>query len=166
MNSLQENMIEYRKQLEKGAIQAAYRGLMQYMLSLKNHFTSQHTDFSVPGSLYYGYMDLTYFSVVPGSLKDRELKIAIVFVHEPFRFEAWLSGRNQQVLAKYWQIFTASGWDKYPIAPQGKWADSILEHILVKNPDFSDLDALTRQIDQGTMQFIQDIERFLTKGEN
>ena len=58
------------------------------MLSLKNHFTNQHPDFSVPGSLYYGYMDLTYFSVVPGSLKDRELKIAIVFLHEPFRFRS------------------------------------------------------------------------------
>jgi hypothetical protein len=161
MNSLQENMIEFKKQLEKGAIQKAYQGLMQYMLSLKNHFSNQYPDFTVSGSIYYGYMDLTYFSVVPGSLKDRDLKIAIVFVYDPFRFEAWLSGRNQQVLARYWKLFTESGWDRYKIAPQGKWADSILEHILVENPDFRDLGALTRQIDQGTLKFIQDIERFL-----
>jgi hypothetical protein len=163
MKSLQENMIEYRKQLEKGAIQKAYQGLMQYMMSLKNYFSNQYPDFSVSGSIYYGYMDMTYFSVVPGSLKDRELKIAIVFVYDPFRFEVWLSGRNQKVLAKYWKIFTESGWDRYKIAPQGKWADSILEHILVENPDFGDLEALTRQIDQGTLKFIKDVESFLTK---
>ena len=163
MKSLQENMIEYRKQLEKGAIQKAYQGLMQYMMGLKNHFGNKYPDYSVSGSMYYGYMDLTYFSVVPGSLKARDLKIAIVFVYDSFRFEVWLSGRNQQIMAKYRTIFTESGWDRYKIAPQGKWADSILEHILVDHPDFSDLDALTRQIDQGTSKFIKDVESFLTK---
>jgi hypothetical protein len=163
MKSLQENMLEYRKQLKKGAIQKAYQGLMEYMMSLKNHFRNRHPDYSVSGSIYYGYMDMTYFSVFPSSLKDRDLKIAIVFVYDSFRFEVWLSGRNQQVLAKYWKIFKESGWDRYKIAAQGKWADSILEHILVDNPDFSDLEALTKQIDQGTLKFIKNVESFLTK---
>jgi hypothetical protein len=163
MKSLQENMIEYRKQLKKGAIRKAYQGLMQYMMNLKNHFSNKYPDFSASGSIYYGYMDMTYFSVVPRPLKDRDLKIAIVFVYDSFRFEVWLSGRNQKVLAKYWKIFTDSGWDRYTIAAQGKWADSILEHILVENPDFSDLEALTRQIDEGTLKFIKDVESFLTK---
>ena len=163
MKSLQENMIEYRKQLKKGAVQKAYQGLMQYMLSLKNHFSTKYPDFAVSGSMYSGYMDMTYFSVVPKSLKDRELKIAIVFVYDAFRFEVWLSGRNQQVLAKYWKIIKDRGWDKYQLAAQGKWADSILEHVLVDNPDFGDLAALTRQIEQGTLKFIQDVERFLSK---
>jgi hypothetical protein len=163
MKSLQENMIEYRKQLEKGAIQKAYQGLMEYMLKLKNHFGNKYPDYSVSGSIYYGYMDMTYFSVFPKSLKDRDLKIAIVFVYDSFRFEVWLSGRNQQVLAKYWKIIEESGWGKYKLGALGKGADSVVEHILVDNPDFSDLDALTRQIDQGTLKFIQDVESFLTK---
>ena len=162
METLQENMLEFRKQLEKGAIQKAYQGLMQYMLGLKSHFDSQYPDLSVSGSMYPGYMDMTYFSIFPKSLKDRELKIAVVFVYDAFQFQVWLSGRNQQVLAKYWKIFTASSWDQSRIAPQGKWADSILEHVLVDNPDFGDVEALTRQIEQGTLKFIQDVEGFLT----
>lgn len=163
MKSLQENMIEFRKQLEKGAVQKAYQGLMQYMMSLKKHFSNKYPELSVSGSIYYGYMDMTYFSVVPRSMKDRDLKIAIVFVYDTFRFEVWLSARNQKVLAKYWQLFTESGWDRYKIAPQGKRADSVLEEILVDNPDFSDLEALTKQIDQGSMEFIKDVEGFLAK---
>jgi hypothetical protein len=163
MKSLQENMMKFRKQLEKGAIQKAYQGLMQYMLSLKNHFGTRFPDYAGSGSMYYGYMDMTYFSIFPGSLKERELKIAIVFVYDSFRFEVWLSGRNQKVLAKYWKLFTDRGWDQYTIAPQGKWADSILEHVLVDNPDFSDLEALTKQIEQGTLKFIKDVESFLAK---
>jgi hypothetical protein len=163
MEPLQENMIEFRKQLEKGAIQKAYLGLMQFVMHLKSHFSHQYPDFSVSGNIYYGTMDMTYFSIFPKSLKDRDLKVAIVFVYDSFRFEVWLSGRNQQILAKYWKIFKESGWDKYKIAAQGKWADSVLEHILVDNPDFSDLEALTRQIDQGTLKFIQDVDSFLIK---
>ena len=44
-----------------------------------------------------------------------------------------------------------------------KGVDSIMEHILVDNPDFSDLDALTGQIEKGTLNFISDIEDFLSK---
>ena len=161
MKSLQENMKEYKKQLEKGAIQKAYLGLMEYMTRLKTHFKREYPDYSVSGSLYFGYMDMTYFSIFPKSLKERDLKIAIVFLHQEFRFEVWLSGKNKQVLTKYWEIFIESGWDKYKIVAPVKGVDSIVEHILVDFPDFGDLDALTRQIDQGTLKFIQGVENFI-----
>ena len=41
--------------------------------------------------------------------------------------------------------------------------DSIVEGILVENPDFGDLDTLTRQIERGTLKFIEDVENFLSK---
>ena len=161
MNSLQENMLEFQKQLEKGVIQKAYQGLMAYMLSLKNHFATTYPDLIVTGSIYSGYMDMTYFSILPKSLKARELKIAIVFLFDAFRFEIWLSGKNKQVLAKYWKIITDSHWDKYKLMAPGKGVDSILEGILVDNPDFGDLASLTKQIDIRASEFIQDIEMFL-----
>ena len=163
MKSLQENMIEFRKQLEKGAIQKAYFGLMEYMMSLKNYLSNKYPDYSTPGSLYNGYMDMTYFSIFPKSLKDRDLKIAIVFLYDTFRFEVWLSGKNKQVLAKYWQVISRSKWNQYKVVEPTKGVDSVVEHILVDNSDFSDLDVLTKQIEQGTLKFIQDIEGFLAK---
>jgi hypothetical protein len=163
MKSLQENMAEFRKQLEKGSIQKAYQGLMEFMIRLKNHFSNKYPDYSAPGSLYNGYMDMTYFSILPKSLKDRDLKIAIVFLYDAFRFEIWLSGKNKQVLAKYWKIIKKSGWGKYKVVEPVKGVDSVVEHVLVDNPDFSDLDALTKQIEQGALKFIRDIESFLAK---
>lgn len=163
MKSLQENMLEYKKQLEKGMIQKAYQGLLEYMLSLKKHFTNKYPDYSVPGSLYSGYMDMTYFSILPKSLKARDLKIAIVFIYDTFRFEIWLSGKNKQVLAKYWKIIKANHWDKYKIVEPVEGVDSIVEHVLIENPDFSDVEALTKQIDKEALKFIRDVENFLTK---
>lgn len=162
MEAFHEFVSEYKRQLEQGAIQKAYRGLMEYVMALRTHFKNKYPEHVVSGSIYYGYMDMTYFSFNPKSLQDRGLKIAIVFVHEAFRFEVWLAGYNKQVQAEYWKLFKESGWGKYRIVPTTKGADAILEHILVDNPDFSDLEALTKQIETGTFEFIEQVESFLS----
>ena len=163
MESFQKAMIEYRKQLEKGVIKEAYRGLMDYILQLRTHFKNKFPDYAASGNVYFGYMDMTYFSLFPKSLKRQKLKIAVVFVHESFRFEVWLAGVNKSVQAKYWKLFKESGWNKYHIVSSLKGADSIVEHVLVDNPAFSDLEALTSQIETGTLKFIADVEDFLSK---
>jgi len=107
-------------------------------------------------------MDMTYFSFSPESLKRRKLKIAIVFPHETFRFEVWLAGYNKKVQTEYWKLFKESNWNKYQIPPSIKGVDSIVKHILVDNPDFSDLDTLRMQIETGTLKFINDVLNFLS----
>ncbi len=166
MASFPECMHEYKKQLERGMIQQAYKGLMDYMLALRAHFKNGHADYAVPGSLYFGYMDMTYFSCVPKSLKQRDLKIAVVFLHEACRFEVWLAGYNKQVQEKYWKLFKDSGWDRYRLVPTTQGADSILEHVIADDPDFKDLEALTAQIEAGILKFADDVERFLLQHAN
>ena len=161
MSIFHEDVKEYKKQLEKGAIQRAYKGLMEYMLALRAHFEKQHPELTVPGGLYFGYMDMTYFALVPTALKERQLKIAIVFIHEGCRFEAWLSAVNKTVQGKYWKLIKESGWDKYHLVPELKGYDAVIDTVLVSDPDFSDLDALTKRIESETMKFIRDVEEFL-----
>lgn len=166
MKPFHEYMNEYRKQMEKGDIKAAYKGLMEYMMELRLYFKNQYPDYFVSGNLYYGYMDMTYFSFIPKSLKSRKLKVAIVFIHDTCRFEVWLAGQNKQVQTKYWKLFKASDWNNYRIPSTTKGVDSIIEYILIDNPDFGDLDSLTKQIESGTLKFIRDAEDFLSKHEN
>ena len=166
MESFHEYMNEYRKQLEKGAIKEAYRGLMEYFNALRLHLKKKYPDYSVSGSIYYGYMDMTYFSFFPESLKRRKLKIAIVFIHDTFKFEVWLSGSNRNVQTKYWKLLKESDWHKYHLASNPRAVDYVLDHILINNPDFSDLDSITRQIERGTLEFIRDVEGFLSRQRN
>jgi len=163
LESFPELMHEYRIQLQKGSIQKAYKGLMDYIMDLKTYFKNKYPDYFVSGNLYFGTMDMTYFSINPKSLKDRNLKIALVFIHESIRFEVWLAGANKQVQSEYWEMIKESRWDQYHLVPSTKGADSILEHVLADNPDFSDLDGLTKQIELGTLKFIADVERFLSE---
>ena len=46
MESLPEYIDEYRKQLEKGYIQKAYKGLMAYILDLKTYLKKKYPDFA------------------------------------------------------------------------------------------------------------------------
>jgi hypothetical protein len=39
----------------------------------------------------------------------------------------------------------------------------VLAHILVSDPDFGDLDALTSEIERGTLEFIKDVEGALRR---
>ena len=132
-------------------------------MALRTHFKNKYPDYFVSGSIYIGYMDMTYFAFTPKSIKQRDLKIALVFIHETFKFEVWLAGANKQVQDKYWNILKDSGWNKYPIVSTTKGVDSIIEYILVEDPDFSNLDTLTNQIERATLNFITDIESFLSK---
>jgi len=163
MKSFHEKMAEYKNQLKKGDIQQAYQGLMAYFRNLRTHFKNKYPDYFVSSNIYYGYMDITYFSFFPESIKRRNLKIALVFNHGAFRFEVWLAAVNKNVQTEYWKLIKESGWKKYHIASSTSGIDYILDAILVESPEFADLDALTKQIETGTMQFIKDVEDFLSR---
>ncbi|WP_425342800.1 DUF7000 family protein [Methanobacterium petrolearium] len=62
-----------------------------------------------------------------------------------------------------WKLFKEGNWNKYHVPPSIKGMDSIVESVLIEDPDFSDLDVLTEQIETGTLQFIEDVEDFLSK---
>jgi hypothetical protein len=60
-------------------------------------------------------------------------------------------------------LFSERGWKKYPLSPTTKGVDFIINHTLIEEPDFSDLKALTKQIEKGAVTFIKDVEKFLSK---
>ena len=161
MEHLDRLMDIYRAEMKNGVIPTAYKELMAYIMQLRTHFQQKYPDHFVSGSIYQGYMDMTYFSFISPSLKRLKLKPAIVFIHETCRFEIWLAAANNQVQLKYWQLFRQSGWNKYRIVPSVKGVDAILKFILVNRPDSSDLQALSGQIEQSTLDFIKEIEQFL-----
>jgi len=161
MSSFHKSIIEFRQQLEKGAIIEAYSGLMAYFRDLRSHFQKNYPDYSVPSNIYYGYLDMTYFSIIPSNLKPHNLKVAVVFVYGQFRFEVWLSGVNRKVQEEYWHLIKDSGWDLYHLSPDPKRLDYILDQVLVEVPDFVDLGTLTEEIESGTNQFINNVEDFL-----
>ncbi len=161
MKSLNDSVIEYKKQLAKRDIKIAYLGLMDFMMKLRSFFKNKYPGYSVSGNMYQGYMDMTYFSLFPDFLKEKKLKIAVVLVHEKISIEVWLAGINKQIQTKYWNQLNNKNLKNYRLPSDLKGVDSIIEHTITDNPDFNDPETLTRLIDSGTSEFIKDIEQLL-----
>jgi hypothetical protein len=161
MRSIQDDVNELQKQIEKGSVQKAYKALLYFMMGLRTHFANKY-DHPAVSALYQGYMDMTYFALFPPSLKHHDLKVAIVFNYNQFRFEAWLAARNRKIQQQYWRLFKDSDWGDYRVVTPAGGIDSIIECDLSKDFDFDNPDSLTVTIENGTEAFIEKIERFLS----
>ena len=159
--SLNDLTNDYKRQIEIGNIQKAYQGLMGYIKRLRTHFVNNYpVDYTI-GSIYSGDITITYFPFTPRVLKEQKLKIAIVFNHQEVRFEIWLAGQNKQIQKKYWEIFKGNDWNKYHIPSTIEEGFSIVDNVLVENPNFDDLETLTEQIETRTMEFVEEISTVL-----
>jgi len=160
MDSLDKIIQEYQIQLSKGHIQKAYKGIMTFMTRLKSNLETGYPDYFT-SSLYFGYMDMTYFAFTPPSLKNQNLKIAIVYLHEQGRFEVWLGGGNRKVQAEVIDQLSQRNIGKYKLSQVSPGVDSIIESILVERPNYDDIEALMVQIERKTIKFTKDISKIM-----
>ncbi|OUL08698.1 hypothetical protein B0533_07300 [Sedimentibacter sp. SX930] len=156
MESLNECIMEYTAQLRKGQIQKAYKGILTFMSELRSYLESGYPDYTA-GSLYSGYMDMTYFAFTPPDLKNKKLKIAVVYLHEKGVFEVWLAGNNRKIQAEYIALMSHENIGKYKLSQAIPGVDSIIESILVEKPAFDHPEALKQEIEKMTMAFVKDM---------
>ncbi|HSI66435.1 MAG TPA: hypothetical protein VK947_03405 [Planococcus sp. (in: firmicutes)] len=145
---------DYTGHLQQGEIQAAYKVILEFIGKLRSDFIKKYPDNNI-GNMYQGYMDMTYFSLTTESLKDKGLKIAIVYLHEKGAFEVWLSARNRDTAKKYEAIINSDISDEINVFHDKANRDAIIECTLTATPNFEDQALLTAIIDQGVKKFVQ-----------
>ncbi|MBK7456558.1 MAG: hypothetical protein IPJ46_23390 [Anaerolineales bacterium] len=143
----------YKELLKNGDVQVAYAELVKYVQKLKTVFAKDLSDTYSVGNVFQGYMDYTYFYLSNDFLKDKKLKLGLVFNHNHVRFEAWLLGQTKDIQENYWKLLKNTKWINGSKMPQY----SIFEVILVDNPDFDDLDTLTESIKNKLVSVAEDI---------
>ena len=152
MKTLNQFISDYKRQLQQGELQIAYKGILELMGKLRAEFVRKYPHYDV-SSIYQGYMDMSYFSLSTKSLRDKGLKIAIVYLHEKGDFEVWLSARNRD-LAKSYASVIKDIFSKDPnVFHDENNPDAIVEYSLVKMPDFDDPSLLIDMIDRGVDTF-------------
>ncbi|WP_027107862.1 DUF7000 family protein [Lacticigenium naphthae] len=159
MESLNRSLSEYGKLLKETNLQKAYKGLMHYVKLLRTHFKDKYPEYEVSANFYQGYMDVTFFSLTSKLAKEKDLKYIVVFKHDKMQFEVWLSGKNRVVMSEYHEKFSKYQLKNYFLTSDEKGMASIVGTVLVENPDFDNLPALTKQIDAGVISFIKNIEK-------
>jgi hypothetical protein len=154
MKDLNHYVDIYKEQLNKGDIQKAYISLVKYVTRLGTTLSKNISERYSFGSLFQGYMDYTYFYYSNDFLKDRKLKLDLVLNHSTMQFEIWLLGQTIPVQEKYWQYFKATKWNK---GRTTKPKYSILETVIVTNPDFNHLDKLSKEIETRLVVITEEI---------
>jgi hypothetical protein len=149
----------YKEQLKKGNIQEAYTGIVKYVTRLGTILSKNLAESYSFGGLFQGYMDYTYFYYSNDFLKKKKLKMGLVLNHTKMQFELWLLGQTIPIQEKYWEYFKTTKWNKNRLT---KPQYSILEAVIIENPNFNDLDSLSRQIEDNlvrvTKEILQDIK--------
>jgi hypothetical protein len=147
--------------LGKGQIQKAYQGILSFMSALRTTLEKRYPDHAV-STLYLGYMDMTYFAFTPADLKQKRLKIAIVYLHEGGTFEVWLGGSNRTVQAEVIEQVSLMPLDDHlRLSRVQPGVDSILEATLVQQPDFDHPEDLMQELEEKTVEFISHIRPLL-----
>lgn len=153
MKTLNQLINEYTYFLQQGEIQTAYKGILEFISKLRAAFIKKYPGYDI-GSIYQGYMDMTYFSLNTKPLKYKGLKIAIVYLHEKGAFEVWLSARNREIAKKYESVFNSNILDNNMLFHDENNQDAILECLLTSEPNFENQDSLIDRIEQGVEKFI------------
>lgn len=160
MDSMNESYKEYFVQLRKGDIQRAYRGIMSFMSALKLNLEGKHPGLS-SSALYAGYMDMTYFALTPAYVKEKGLKVAIVFLHEKACFEIWLAGANRRIQSEQISSFSKKKLGGYTLSSPLPGVDSIISWRLGIIPEFDRPETLMKEIDACFVKFIDDVSNLL-----
>lgn len=150
----------YTALLQKGKLQAAYRGILSAVGRLRTRFAGEFPGYET-GSLYQGYMDMSYFPVTSAFFKERGLKIAVVYLHENGRFEIWLSGKNRQVTCEMRERLDKADFGELEVFHAADNPDAVLECVLVGSPDFDDENTLANTVLFKTKEFITAVKRHL-----
>ena len=152
MTSLNDDIQEYTAQLQNGQIQRAYKGIMDFMSSFKAHMERKLPEYAA-SALYQGYMDMTYFALTPPALKGKKLKIAVVYLHMENRFECWLAGANRKVQADYIGLLRGKYIGGYALSEPAPGVDSIIEAILLQQPNFDEPESLKILLELKVVEF-------------
>lgn len=158
MENLNKYVSIYKEQLQKGDILIAYNELVKFAMRLRTDLIkSLSNQYSFAGILH-GYMDFTYFYYSNDFLKGKKLKFGVVLNHVEMRFEVWLLGNTIPIQEKYWELSKNSKWNKDK-TEMPKY--SILEAVLVTNPDFNNLDVLSKEIEEKMIIVSDEIIEYL-----
>lgn len=97
----------YRTLLQTTDLQKAYQEFIRLFRFLRNELERQMPDFRFQNSITENAMDYAYFSFTDPGLKEKGLKLVVVFDHKNFRLDVWLSGVNRTAQcrwAKQWSV--------------------------------------------------------------
>lgn len=155
MSQFKEKIDRYTREVAVGDLPQVYRKILDSLSEIRRMIQKNHSDLVV-GSLYPGYMDISFFALVSPELKARQLKLVLVYVHATGAFEGWLAGINRGVQKQYYSLLEGRDLGAWTLSSFGPGIDHLIKITLVEDPDFEALLLLVEKIDESLRLFHQE----------
>ena len=142
----------YRTLLQTTDLQKAYQEFIRLFRFLRNELERQMPDFRFQSSITENAMDYAYFSFTNPALKEKGLKLVVVFDHRNFRLEVWLSGVNRTAQCRW-----AEQWSVCP-PPMELTQDPNHTDFVIRLPvetDLSDGEKTVAAVKEAAVQLLQ-----------
>ncbi len=134
---------EYKKLLRTTNLREGYQEFIKLFHYIRAALEKSMPEYKFQGNIVENGMDYSYFSFTNDRLKEKGLKIAVIFVHKEFQFEVWLSGFNRKWQSKYYDLLKGRNIP-FELTDDPTRKDYILRVTLERSVDISDGDLLTR----------------------
>lgn len=155
-----EQVNKYHQLINDENLEQAYRIIMTTMSQLKVAWDTRYPGMP-SGSLYQGFMDMTFISVKPERLSELDLKVSIVYLHQSNTFEGWLVARNRKIQSSMHQKLQKRPLGKYFLTILEPGVDAIIATPLIEQPNFDEPKRLIGQIIENTLNFIGDMQELV-----
>ena len=145
MNFDRNLLSEYKELLQTTNLRKGYQEFIKLFRYIRVSLEKNMPEYKFQVNIVENGMDYSYFLFTNESLKEKGLKLAIVFVHSNFQFEVWLSGYNRNYQLKYYDLLKGKNIP-FQLTDNPARKDYILRVVLEENVDISDADLLTERI--------------------
>lgn len=97
-------LVEYKRIMDNTMIRSCYQQVISLIKTIASVLEERLPAYRFMKRIVENQMDVTYFQLTNERLKDRGLKIQVVFVHETCEFEVWMSGYNRNIQCAYAKV--------------------------------------------------------------
>lgn len=145
MNFDVDLLSEYKELLQTTNLRECYQEFIKLFRYIRVSLEKSMPEYKFQGNIVENGMDYSYFLFTNKNLKEKGLKMAVVFVHSNFQFEVWLSGYNRNYQSKYYDLLKGKNIP-FELTDNPTQKDYILRVTLEGSVDLSDVSFLIKEI--------------------
>ena len=147
----------YKELLRTTNIVECYQEFIKLFRYVRVVLEKSMPEYKFQGSIVENGMDYSYFLFTNDHLKEKGLKIAVVFVHREFLFKVWLSGFNRKYQSKYYDLLKGKTIP-FELTDNPTRNDYILSVTLERSVDISDGSPLIKEIERVSKDLVMLVE--------
>ncbi len=144
---------DYQQIIKTTNILESYQEFIKLFRYLKIQLQKELPEFSTSNNIMENHLDFAYFQLFKDSLKDRGLKVQIIFVHQRCQFELWISGYNRKIQNKYYLKLKDRKFD-YLLTSDPQHIDYIFKSQLSTELDISDGEKLISLLKEDILEIV------------